>query len=376
MPFCFAPWTNIDISPQGNVTPCCKFQSSHYTQRFNVQTDDIDDYLSSDFLKEVKQDFEQDHWPRGCDRCRVEEQNGITSKRQLDKEMWQQHYNNYDLASNKTITASVAFGNTCNLKCITCGPMGASSKWKAEYKEIVGINFEHVQFYKKDFAGKFVEKFPHLVHLDVPGGEPLLSGVDEQKKILEYYVNSGQSLSMTLHYTTNGSIFPDQDFWQLWSNFANIDIQISVDGVGPRYEYIRFPASWQQLNYNVDQYLAKRQAMPNLQLSVCHTVSAYNIFYIDETVKWCYTKKLFNPWLSKVHTPPYQRPTLWPTAARTAIANHLRQSRYKHMKNWINLLESEDDSEHFELFVQRLRQHDQYRGLDFEAVFPEMKSWL
>ena len=57
MPFCYAPWTNIDVSPQGDLTPCCKFQTSYYDQKFKVQTNDLDDYLSSDFLKEVKEDW-------------------------------------------------------------------------------------------------------------------------------------------------------------------------------------------------------------------------------------------------------------------------------------------------------------------------------
>jgi MoaA/NifB/PqqE/SkfB family radical SAM enzyme len=375
MPFCYAPWTNIDVSPQGDLTPCCKFQTSHYDQKFKVQTNDLDDYLSSDFLKEVKQDFLQQQWPKGCKRCQAEEQHGIKSKRQLDSEMLDKHYADYDLDSNTTLTASVAFGNTCNLKCVTCGSY-ASSKWKAEYSEIAGINFDHVQFYKKDFANKFVEKFPHIIHLDVPGGEPLLSGVDEQKKILELYIKSGQSSLMNLHYTTNASIFPDQDWWDLWKEFANVDIQISVDGVNQRYEYIRFPASWEQLNSSVDQYLEKKQHMPNLQLSVCHTVSIYNIYYIDEFLKWCYSKKLFNPWLNKVHTPPHLRPTVWPKETRLAIADHLRQSRYKNMKSWITLLESGDDSVHFELFKERLKKHDEYRGVDFCKTFPELAPFI
>ena len=36
MPFCYSPWTNIDIDPQGTMAPCCKFQKQYYDQQFNI----------------------------------------------------------------------------------------------------------------------------------------------------------------------------------------------------------------------------------------------------------------------------------------------------------------------------------------------------
>ena len=44
----------------------------------------------------------------------------LKGKRQLDYARWQPYYDVYK-EDQKLITASVAFGNTCNLKCIMCG---------------------------------------------------------------------------------------------------------------------------------------------------------------------------------------------------------------------------------------------------------------
>jgi hypothetical protein len=84
------------------------------------------EYAGSAFLHEIQQDFLKDVWPAGCVRCQVEEQNNIPSKRQLDHDRWQEHYAEYDLRSDQWLTASIAFGNTCNLKCITCGSQSSS----------------------------------------------------------------------------------------------------------------------------------------------------------------------------------------------------------------------------------------------------------
>ena len=145
MPFCYSPWTNLDIDPTGTMSPCCKFQRKHYTETFNIQTDSINAYLDSDFLRTVRQDFTADRWPLGCERCKIEEQHAIASKRQLDLARWQQHYDQYQLDCQQFITASVAFGNTCNLKCITCSSY-SSSRWQQEYREIYNVDHPHVKF--------------------------------------------------------------------------------------------------------------------------------------------------------------------------------------------------------------------------------------
>lgn len=373
MTFCYSPWSNIDISPQGNLAPCCKFQMSKYDESFNVQTQTLSEYYGSAFLAEIKQEFTQEQWPRGCERCRIEEENNIASKRQLDYERWQQHYQQYDLDSGKCITASIAFGNTCNLKCITCGPY-SSSKWQQEHQHIHNINIGHVKFYRSDFVEKFIEQAPGVIHLDIPGGEPFLSGVQEQKLLLNHYITTGQAEHISLHYTTNATLFPDQEWWDIWKHFKNVDIQLSIDGIGDRYEYIRYPAKWSVVVENTEKYIDKNQ--DNIQLSVSHTVSAYNIYYLEEFFIWCNDIGLPKPWLGRVHHPQYMRPGVWSEDAKNFIKNKILQSTIPDIHPWANLITNHSDSEHFDLFCQRLKQHDNYRGIDFGTVFPELKNYI
>jgi hypothetical protein len=179
-----------------------------------------------------------------------------------------------------------------------------------------------------------------------------------------------------LHYTTNGTIFPDNSWWSLWEHFKEIDLQLSIDGVGNRYEYIRYPATWTELTDNVDSYIAKETQLANVRLSVSHTVSAYNIYYLDEFVSWCYTVGLPKPWLGRVHNPVHMRPTVWPPEVCKNIADHLNTSIHDDVRVWAGLVTNENDSEHFETFCIKMQQHDQYRGLDFNKIFPELAKYL
>jgi radical SAM protein with 4Fe4S-binding SPASM domain len=136
--FCYAPWTNVEIMQNGRIVPCCKFVDSHYKQKFNITTHSITDYQNGRYLADIKQEFLNDKWPLGCKQCQFEETH-TQSKRNLDYTRWQSHYDNYDLNSGKYLTLGVAFGTTCNLKCIICNPYSSSS-WQKEYNDLYGVN--------------------------------------------------------------------------------------------------------------------------------------------------------------------------------------------------------------------------------------------
>ncbi len=373
MPFCYSPWTNIDISPNGNLSPCCKYQFSDTDQKFNIKLNLVEEYKNSEFLKNIKQTFSNQEWPSGCVRCKVEEENNISSKRQLDYIRWKQQYDDCDLEQTGFLTASIAFGNTCNLTCITCGP-SSSSRWHNEYKKIYNKQVVPFHFYKQDFVNDFVKQAPDIIHVDIPGGEPFLSGVQEQKQLLEHYIQTGQSSHISLHYTTNATIYPDESWWQLWMHFKEIDMQLSLDGIEQRFEYIRYPASWKTVNQNVQKYIQVNHS--NFRLSVSHTVSAYNIYYLDEFISWCIDSGLPQPWQGRVHTPVHMRPSIWPVPAKEYIISHLLDSKHDDCNTWAKYLINTNDDEHFNTFLKYLTQHDQYRNLNFKKTFPEMSQFI
>lgn len=373
MPFCHAPWTNIDVDPQGKISPCCKFRMEPYGVEFHIEQQGIEGYLTSDFLCKVREQHLLGQWPAGCTRCQIEEQHGVASKRQLDQQRWQQHYESYDFDHNGPITAALAFGNVCNLKCIVCGPY-ASSRWQEEYARVYNIAIKPERPDQEAMVSALLAAAPDLVHLDVSGGEPMLSNVAAQQRLLAHYVESGQSQQISLHYTTNATVFPDATWWQLWQHFREVDIQLSIDGIGRRFEYLRFPAKWDHVVDIVKQY--QSQTVSNLRLSVSHTVSALNIAYLPEFLDWCEQSNLPQPWLGRLHTPGYLRASVWPYQARCNIARSLRNSAHPSLRQWADMLETYNDSTQFDEFVSYISRHDRYRNLDFCKDFPDMAGYL
>jgi len=374
MTFCFAPWSNLEILPSGEILPCCKFQNTHYPTSYNIKQNTIDEYRQSTLLANIKHDFQQGQWPQGCERCQIEEANGIESKRQLDYTRWQQYYDDYDLNSNTLLTVSLALGNTCNLKCIICSPY-ESSKWSKEYNDLYNIKIESIDDIRQDVISNLTTIAPNLVHIDMHGGEPLLSGIKQHQALLDHYIAQGQAPYISIHYTTNATLFPDTAWLQRWSYFAEVDLQLSIDGTEHQFEYQRYPANWDAVVANIKRYIELQQ-LPNIKLSVAHTVSAYNIFYIEEFVQWCNQIGLPRPWMGKLHQPAHLRPSVWPKPAKAAIVNKLQSSIIEDVRVWAKLIQNTDDSKLFEQFQQFVQRHDQYRNLNFQTTFPEMAKYL
>lgn len=370
--FCYAPWTNLDVDQQGVMKPCCKFllEARDIT---NINNHSIDDYIKSPFLKKVKETFNEGQWPKGCDRCKIEEAAGIKSKRQLDQQQWGEYYKNYDFDNPTLVTASIAFGNTCNLKCIICSPY-SSSKWQTEFYKIYGKDIKPNHFYKDDFVNSFVAIAPSLKNIDVVGGEPFLSGVQEQKKLLQHYIDTGVASDLELHYTTNATLFPDESWWTLWSKFKIVRIQLSIDDIEDRFDYIRYPAKWSEVLEVVSLY--KQRCFDNILLEIATTVSAFNIFYLDELLTWAKNANLSTPWLGRLHNPPRLRPTVWTSAGKNAIIHKLKESRHKELEFWVSIMEQNDDSDRFDEFKYSLIRHDSYRKINFRSTFPELAVFL
>ena len=372
MPFCHAPWTNVDISPEGIIKPCCKFELQDYP-RMNVRDVSFKEYKNSSWLGLVKQTWRHGKWPSGCNRCKIEEDNGIKSKRQLDLERWHNEYQEYDPEfHDHFLTASVAFGNTCNLKCITCGPI-ASSRWQKEYFAFEGKLVPRIDFYRNDFVEDFFKNSKGLIHLDIPGGEPFLSGIAEQLELLRTYA-LWQPHKMSLHYTTNATVWPGDEFWAAWKPFKEVEIQLSIDGTGDKFEFLRHPAKWDEVYTNIKRYQSITEN--NLKLSVSHTVSALNVYYLPEFFDWCESEGLPKPWCGRVQQPAWLRPTVWRRHNREKIAEKLLASRHEDVQAWGNLMLQENDSDRFIQFQHHIDWHNHYRGLNYLQVFPELRGWI
>ncbi len=374
--FCRLPWLNVDIDPTGLIRPCCKFMQRNYTTRFTVATHSLDEYKNSEFIRTLKQEMLDGKKPVGCDRCWLDEKNGIKSKRILDWERHTQEFENYDLESDEILVLGLSLGSYCNLKCWVCGPF-SSSKWIKEWESHTGQRIEIQEFYKDDqFIRDIMDHIGSVIHIDFPGGEPLLTGVTEQHKILNHLIEIGAAPRISLHYTTNATAFPGPEYWGEWKEFKNVDIQMSIDDIGDRFEFNRYPAKWSTVYPIIKQYQEKEQELPNIQLSISHNLSVFTIFYLPEFYQWCLDEGLPNPWLGRLHRPEYYRFSVFPQEGKQAVIDKLNSSPHSEVRYWTCWLEEEDDSDRMGKFWEMTQKKDAYRGQSFRDTFPEIYSLL
>jgi hypothetical protein len=104
-------------------------------------------------------------------------------------------------------------------------------------------------------------------------------------------IDNNHAQHIRIKYNTNGTRLPTEQLL-FWSKFKAVELNISVDGIGKQFEYLRFPAKWDELNSNVRFYQNLRNNVPNLELTIITTVSILNIGYIEEILDYCQSHDL------------------------------------------------------------------------------------
>jgi radical SAM protein with 4Fe4S-binding SPASM domain len=366
--FCHNAFTGLDISPSGNIKPCCKFLNDKISS-FNIK-EGITAYKDSEFLKDLQDQFLQDQRPSGCSRCWTEEDAGIKSKRQLDYTRHKTHFDSIDTKNLKFSNISIAFGNICNFACRICGP-GSSSRWVAEIlKNSKTSNLIHNWYKDKKIMDDIFKHTNEAVHFDIPGGEPLLLEIEEHFEFLKRF-DTEKAKDISLHYTTNGSVFPEQEFLDVWSSFKEVDIQLSIDDTGSRFEYNRWPGKWNKVYSNIKNFQNLEKDKMNIRLSISFTVSAFTINYADEFYQWCEDEGLPDPWMGRLNSPFHYRAGVFGKETNNKIREKLSQSKFLEVRKLIPYID-DNDHQYYSQFKELINQFDSIRNQSFIKTFPEI----
>ena len=120
--------------------------------------------------------------------------------------------------------------------------------------------------------------FKNLKILSILGGEPLYDR--NIYRILQLLIDNS-NLDCFINFVTNGSVTLTDSQLDMFAKFKNLGICVSIDGIGPVFEYMRFPLKWPKLLENIAQYKTVAS-----HVSVSYTLSNVNILYYKETVDW------------------------------------------------------------------------------------------
>lgn len=187
------------------------------------------------------------------------------------------------------------FGNLCNLACLTCGPW-YSDKWYEDYAAFTGRSHfrwggkiidvsdakrlgpganSHPWWETDVWWSRFDKSMPHLRHVYVTAGEPLL--VKGFQEMLQRLVDSGYAKNVVIELDTNLTVL-NPKIMGLWSEFRRINLRVSVDEIGDKYEVFRYPGKFSILDNNLRDLLATQPTNMDVLLTACLT--PLNVFSI------------------------------------------------------------------------------------------------
>ena len=364
---CAVPWTGIEVRSNGSISPCCMSRTveSNYG---SIDKDLIKDVFYGEKMNRLRQDFVNGVKNPICVGCWEKEDRGLTSIRQLNQKRLKTPLMMHYFENPGVYNIDIKFQNTCNFKCLICGPDSSSLRAHEDFK-FKGIPLiPQSKWSESDmFVEQINEFLPSLSNIDFYGGEPFLN-----KKIIETLrtaVDKGYAKNIRLHYNSNGSIWPTE-FIELWKHFQSVDVHFSIDAIGKQFEYQR-GGSWEEVESNVLRF--KNLNYSNMTICLMPTVSIMNVYYIDRVLEWAEKLGISLNQISVSHltTPPgYSLVNLTP-AAKSLIIEKYQDHPWSEMQNIISMIKKNLPG-NSQLFWDRANWFDKIRKTSFEEHHSEI----
>lgn len=340
--YCALASNSVSFGGTGHARPCCAIDTYSWPYEDYLDSDagNMSEWFNNVNLVKVRTELNHGRWPEVCKLCKIREESGQPSTRQIfnktlfDLEQkterpWRDHRDEITDFDN-IFLLDVTVGNKCNSSCLMCNP-SASDMWQKEQEEIHGKKMHWVgeNWLNNDNAVELVKKLPNLRAIQFVGGEPTVN--KPHLEMLEYLVETGRSKDITLGYVVNLTAIT-QNLVDLWSNFAEKYITISVDGIGPVNEYIRYPFTWDKVNRGFDRIKRQAEKDGNYMIGLSHTVISLNILKLDEILTWWEDQIHENysfiqtlPHVQCVTSPSYFDPVYMPSDMKAECKNTLEK---------------------------------------------------
>jgi MoaA/NifB/PqqE/SkfB family radical SAM enzyme len=425
--FCPLPWIHLATRPNGDIRVCCTANASGaglvdvknagLVTNMNLKTHTVEQVWNSEFMRNVRLQMMDNKIPSSCTKCFQEESKGIKSKRNWETIVWQDRLDIDSIVAQTENDGSLPvnipyfdlrLGNMCQLKCVMCSPHDSSSwikEWKIQYPKYKTIelkqdqgwdsSFDYTWYQKGSFLDTMKNQSHHIKELYFAGGEPLL--IPEHYKILEFMVETGAAKNCILRYNSNGLELPEKLF-ELWNHFKQVKFNFSVDALGERNDYIRYPSQWRNVVANLERL---DDTPDNIIVNIACAVQLLNVMHLPDLIHW---KTSMN--FKKINLPPYGAgligthlvylpsylnirvlPMHIKKEIETRINYFCARNQYGEefinnpygKQRWLGLVQymmAEDWSSKLPSTIEYLETCDQQRGTDFRKVFPELSTMV
>lgn len=267
----------------------------------------------------------------------------------------------------------LSFDPKCNAACLSCGSYISDTWKKYDYKHNIK-DIGPIVNHSAELTTQLIDAvdMSQLCELYVLGGEPFYSA--SGNTVLRHLHKTHPNLSnVKLRYQTNGSVIPDQETRELWQGFKSIEISMSLDDIGDRFNYLRWPLKWHRVEKTVDNLLSTTNAI----LAVNATISPLNVLYFQQLDDWA-GSTIPKDRLKWPDIPSRPNRCLGimdlnktPRTMRQRV-NEMYGPEHRLSKIFSNL---EFNSEYKDMF-EYMETHDKIRKLDWRKTFPDIVEFF
>ena len=405
------PFTGLATREDGAVKVCCRSHPIGFIQEHTLES-----IWNNDTMQRIRRQVMNGERPAECAPCFNLEDQGVESLRQrhIKGEIPEARINLYPNTPLQEImpfefpTMEIKMNNLCNLKCRMCNPMDSTSwnDWnevEEHYvkednflvKKIIDLNLK-----KKPFLDSFVDTdnwwasfeklLPYFRRVEFAGGEPLMDPT--HYKILDMLAPYGDNIE--IKYATNLTMLGknNRTVWQYWPKFKSVAVNVSIDGIGDSYEYVRGNASWAELINNIKQV----QTIPNVSRIVgAVAVQVSNVLILDKMIKYFLDDLGIVFYTNMVNYPNVLSAQVLPDDLKVLAVTKLKAVRelvpgFKYVKEnpillgitlgqidgVINYILSKDQNNLWHDCIEFNRKLDATRNQSFFDVTPEFKLYV
>lgn len=390
---CLAPYAYLTFDPAKNVSPCPALGGSVW----NFKKQDFHKIWTNKELTDFRTHMMNNKKHNVCHRCWNEEAVGMDSERTM---LWnpakdptgteskilftdktaQQVLKDYNAGPMQII---IKVGNICNLRCRSCN--SADSITLAVegqyYADNYGLknNFYIKETETKVFTDNDIDEIisfcGNVRRIEFYGGEPLM---DKQLPVLlQKLIEINYADKISLNISTNITQLFSEHHIELLSKFNHLNLNLSIDGWGPHFTYLRHPAKWSTVYNNFKKFIELTESNRiNMSLLPVITVTSMNVYYLPELISNLQREFNLSPFLILAWHPMYYSIRNIPEDISAVIADKLSKFDQFNLGAIVNALNDKGNPKFWDQFKQWTAMVDDYRGESFAETFPEYTSLI
>lgn len=281
---CIEPFTTIDFrvdQDKVKVTCCCNLDLSNINREYDF-----------DFLAGVRQQMRDHIVPKDCHICHLGEAQG----QQSERVRYLMSYTEEEIDRfSETFKANdlqigMKFSNKCNLACRSCNQFDSSfyaSKMGHVPIDSLVKDLSDDTIFWQTITNKIREGYNSGKNLIIHpiGGETLLQ--PGFYKLIDWLIDENLTKNTIIRLTTSLAVNLSNEFVDKLQKFNKITFLLSIDSVGDNYNCVRWPATFDRIERNLDILTDLRQRRTNkIEIAVTPVFSLNNIMYLVDYLDW------------------------------------------------------------------------------------------